>query len=109
MKKNKIPNLVSILILTLITSIFWISLSVYRAFTIKPAESVPEEISNPIDLSWNQSAIDKVETKVFLDSSQIPQNVAVPSSLSIPSLPIQTSLPIPTQEATPSSVPSATP
>jgi hypothetical protein len=107
MKKTKLPSLISILILTLITSIFWISLSTYRAFTAKPSESVPKEISDPINLTLDQTAIKKIESGIFLDSSQIPENVVTAPLLTSPTQPTQLPQPTPTPEAV--STPSASP
>jgi len=99
MKKNKLPGLISILILTLFTSILWVSLSIYWSLTAKPTESVPKTVSDPIIPTLDQSAINKIESGIFLDNSQIPQNITtVPSSL-----------PTPTPETTPTASPSATP
>ncbi len=108
MKKNKLPSLISMLILTLITSVFWVSLTTYRAFTIKQAESVPSEISDPINLNLNQAAIKTIESRIFLDNSQIPEQILVSSS-PVPSQTNQTPSPAPTLSATPTPVPSPTP
>ena len=109
MKKNKLPSLVTIMILTLITSILWVSLSTYRAFTAKPSESVPKEISDPITLTLDQDVIKKIESGIFFDSSQIPENVVSASSSPAPIQPTQIPLPTPILEATPTPVPSPTP
>lgn len=107
MKKNKLPSLISILIMTLITSVFWVSLSTYRAFTLKPAESVPEEITNPIDLNLNQKVINDIESRIYLDSSQIPQDIIKTSSSPVPQP--KTPSPTPVSVATPTPIPSPTP
>jgi len=99
MKKDKLPSLVSILILTLLTSIVWVSLSVYWALTAKPAESVPKTVSDTFTPTLDQGAIDKVESRIFLDNSQIPQNSPTGTS----------SLPTPAPEVMPTASPSATP
>jgi len=95
--------------MTLITSVLWVSLSTYRAFTAKPSESVPQEVSEPINLTLDQTAMQKIESGIYFDSSQIPENViAVP----IPTPAVQqteTPLPILTQEATPTPVASPLP
>jgi hypothetical protein len=108
MKKNKLPSLISILILTLLTGVLWVSLEVYRTLTIKPAESVPEAISNPITPTLDQNVIKKIESAVFIDSSQIPDNVAL-ASTPAPNQPIPTPLPTPVPSVIPSASPSATP
>jgi hypothetical protein len=109
MKKNKLPSLISILILTLITSVFWVSLSTYRAFTAKPSESVPKEISDPINLSLDQTAIQKIESGIYFDSSQIPDNIgALPTSVPFAQPTLQPQ-PIPTTEVISTPIPSPSP
>lgn len=109
MKKNKLPSLITILILTLITSILWVSLSTYRAFTAKPPESVPKEISDPITLTLDQTAIKKIESGIFFDSSQIPENVVAAPSPTATAQPTQSPQPTLTPEATPTPIPSPSP
>jgi hypothetical protein len=107
MKKNKLPNLVFILILTLVTSIIWVSLSTYRAFTTKPTESVSKEISNPINLTLDKTEIQRIEAGIFFDSTQVVENV-VNAPLSTSAV-IPTLAPLPTPvSATSSAVPTAT-
>jgi hypothetical protein len=106
MKKNKLPSLVTILILTLITGIAWASFEVYRAFTTKSEESVPSAVSNSINPTLDQPTINKIETKIFIDSSQIPDNVVTNSSITIPSQTVQTPAPTATTAATPVASPS---
>jgi hypothetical protein len=108
MKKNKLPSLISILILTLLTCVLWVSFNVYRSLTAKPEESVPEAVSNPITPTLDENVIKKIESAIFIDSSQIPDNVAQASSPA-PNQPVQTPLPTPVPSATPSASPSATP
>ena len=109
MKKSKLPNLITILILTLITSVLWVSLSTYRAFTAKPSESVPKEISDPITLTLDQAAIKKVESGIYFDSSQIPENVVTAPTPTATAQPTQPPEPTSTPEATPTPVPSPSP
>lgn len=94
--------------MTLITSVFWVSLSTYRAFTVKPAESVPEEISNPIILTLDQTAIKAVESRIYLDSSLIPLQVATKTSTPSPVV-LKSPSPTPTSLETLIPNPSPTP
>ena len=95
--------------MTLITSLFWVSLSTYRAFTAKPSESVPKEVSDPINLTLDQTAIKKIESGIYFDSSQIPENV-VTAPLSTPiTQPTQLPQSVPTPEATPTPIESPSP
>ena len=59
--KNKIPNIVTILILTTLTAIMWISLSVYRAVVVKPSLVVPDEISKPLVPFLDQDIIRDIQ------------------------------------------------
>ena len=107
MKKSKLPSLVSILILTLLTVVMWISLSVYHAFTTKPPESVPDAVSKPLTPTLDQDVVKQIESSVFLQSSEIPE-ITVGSSASpaptqspVPTRPPETPLTTPTPQATP--------
>jgi hypothetical protein len=75
MKKEKTPNIVSLAILTLITSILWIFFSLYRVFTEKSDIKVPEEILEPLTPSLNETIISEIENKVFIEQNQIPDNI----------------------------------
>jgi hypothetical protein len=109
MKKNKLPSLITIMILTLITSVLWVSFSTYRAFTAKPSESVAKEISEPINLTLDQNVIKKIESGIFFDNTQISNNVTVASASPFPILPTHTPLPTSTPSATLTPAPSPTP
>lgn len=112
MKKDKLPNLISILILTLITAVVWIALSIYRTITTKPAPAVPANISQSLSPTLNQNAVSKIESSIFLSGNQIPQNVATGATTapSIPTLPpLATPTPSATASATPIATPSSTP
>jgi hypothetical protein len=110
MKKNKLPDPITILILTLLTALVWVSLNIYRALTASPAPSVPEAVSKSIKPTLNQDAISKIESAIFLNDSQIPQIVAGTGTTA----PAATPLPLPTppqatQSASPNASSSATP
>ncbi len=72
MKQSKLPNLISVLILTLITVVMWISLNIYRAISTKPAPVVPDEISKPLNPNLDTETITNLGTKIFLNESEIP-------------------------------------
>ena len=79
-KKSRLPNLVSILILTVLTSLMWISFSVYRAVTSKPAPNVPQVISEPLTPTLDTDTIDKIESSLYVGSDQIPQSIVTQTS-----------------------------
>ncbi len=91
MKTNKLPSLISILILTLLTSVLWVSFNVYRALTAKPDPAVSAEILKPLTPSLDIATINQIRARVFLDESQIPENAVI-----APSLPSPTPIPTPT-------------
>lgn len=84
MKNKKLPNLISILILTLITVVMWITLNIYRAISNEPTPSVPNEISAPLTPDLDKDTIKTIESKIFLDESQIPFSSATPTSIASP-------------------------
>jgi hypothetical protein len=104
MAKNKLPRPISILILTLLTTIVWVSSNIYRAVTIEPPTSVPSEISRALNPTLNKEAIEKIKSSIFLTDSEIPQVSSRPPSTTIP---VIAPLPIATSSAT--ATPSATP
>jgi hypothetical protein len=103
MKKNKIPKPISILILTLMTAVVWVSLNIYRAITITPAPDVAQNVSEALNPTLNKEAITKIESSVFFQDSEIPQISIVSTETPAP----QTVLPSPSPspEATVSASP----
>jgi hypothetical protein len=71
-KKRKTPSFITIGILTLITVFFWIFFSIFRAFTVKPAIQVPEELLTPVNPTLDTNALNSIEEKFYLEDSQIP-------------------------------------
>jgi hypothetical protein len=108
MKNNKLPSLISILILTLLTAITWVSFSIYRALTISAPPSIPQDISQPLTPTLDQNSISKIESSIFLDDSQIPQNVVSETPLPSPIL-LATPIASPSPTASPTASPSASP
>jgi hypothetical protein len=108
MKKNSLPKPITILVLTLITTILWVILSIYRSITVKPAASVPENISKTLSPTLNTAVIQKIDSAIFIPDSEIP-----PIGLDIIKIdsPVPTFEPVPTiiPEASPSALPSASP
>lgn len=106
MTKNKLPRPISILILTLLTTIVWVSSNIYRSVTVEPPASVSQDISKALTPTLNKEALAKIEESIFLTDSEIPQITARPSATTIP---VTTSLPIATSSASITATPSATP
>jgi len=81
MKKEKTPNIVSLAILTLITSVLWIFFSLYRVFTEKTDVKVSTEILEPLSPNLNEKIISEIENKVFIEQNQIPDNVIIKETI----------------------------
>ncbi len=75
MKKNKLPSLIPILILTLITVVMWVSLDVVRLLKKTPELVVPKDISQPLTPTLDENSINQIESRIFLNDSQISDNV----------------------------------
>jgi len=75
MKKEKLPYIISLAILTLITSVLWIFFNLYRVFTNKPDYKVSEEILAPFSATLDQKIISEIENRVFIEQNQIPDIV----------------------------------
>ena len=105
MKNKKLPNLISILVLTLITVVMWITLNIYRAISTSTRPSVPDEISSPLTPNLDEDTINAIESKIFLDESQIPN---VNFTLTATPGPTSVTTAIPTEIPPPTASPSAT-
>lgn len=66
MNKKKLPEIVIILILTLIVVIFWIFFSVYRVFTNKPAPAVPAEVIIPLDAKLDSDTLEDIKSRNYI-------------------------------------------
>ena len=102
MKKNKLPSLITVLILTLLTAVMWVGLSIYRSLSQKPAPPVPQEISNPLTPTLDSDSLTKIQSRIFLNDSQIPELTITKSPAPVP-------IATPTTLASPSPIPSPTP
>lgn len=111
MRKTKLPNIVTILILTMVTTVMWVGFSIYHAFTQAPPAAVPTDIGAALNPSLDTSTIAKVESALYFDPSQIPAiSLSTPTSSPIP---LRTAQPgftaSPSATLLPSASPSASP
>lgn len=104
--KTKLPSIVVILVLTTLTSLLWISLSIYRAATLEPDVKVSEEILLPLEPSINSVVVTEIESRIFIDPSTVSNVIAISTPIPTPSPTIEpTDIPEQTSEATPSAEP----
>ena len=71
--KGSVPKPISILMLTLLTTLLWVSLSVYRTFTVKPPSVVSANITKTISPNIDVDSINLIESATFIPDSEIPQ------------------------------------
>lgn len=63
--KNKLPSVITLIILTFITIIFWVSFNIYTVFTKKAPIVVSEEILLPLDPKLDTEIINQIEGKNY--------------------------------------------
>lgn len=61
---NKLPNVINLMILTLVTLLIWLTFTVIRSFTAEPAAVVPVEIVLPINPNLDSQTLDQIETRL---------------------------------------------
>lgn len=64
MKNSKLPSLVVLMILTLITGSFWIIFNLYRVFTSAPAPVVEKEVISQIDPKIDMNIINDMKARI---------------------------------------------
>ena len=115
MKNIKAPKIVTIGILTLITIVFWVGFEVFRTFTQKPESPVPQSVIDPINPTLDQTALSKLQDRMYLEENQIGQTVAhTPEPTPVPTVaptiaPSPTPAPSVEPSTSPEVVPSPTP
>lgn len=62
---NKLPNVIALMILTLVTLLIWLTFNVYRTFTSETPPAVPEEVILPIDPRLDTTVINEMETRLY--------------------------------------------
>lgn len=65
MKKTKLPSAIVLMILTLITVIFWISFTVYRVFTTETKPEIPEEVVLKLDPSFDTKTLQMTKDRIY--------------------------------------------
>lgn len=87
--------------MSLITTLMWVSFSIYYAVTNKPPTIVSSEIAEPLQPKLDTEAIGQIESRLLLNDSQIPDNpttgTAIAEQTPNPTTPIPTTEP-PDQE-----------
>lgn len=71
MKKQKLPTLVVIAILTTVTIVFWIIYSLYNSIVSKPVLNIPSGVLDEVSPEIDIPALDKIGQRVFFEEDQI--------------------------------------
>lgn len=72
MKKNKLPKSITLLVLTLLTSLLWISLNIYRSLTVKPPAVIANDISKSLNPNLDMEIINNIDKSIYIPDSEIP-------------------------------------
>jgi len=67
MKKSKVPSIVAVMILTVITISFWIVFSVVRIFRTETTPAIPPEILNPLNPNYDKTTVDKIQERIYFE------------------------------------------
>lgn len=70
-EKRKLPGIVKMAILTVITVIAWIGFEVYRALTLEPPAVVSPKILEPIIPDLDSQSLNKLQKRIHLEESEI--------------------------------------
>lgn len=64
MKKNKLPSLIILMILTVLTIAFWILFTIYRSYTLGAVVTVSDEITKPLTPKLDLETIELMKNKL---------------------------------------------
>lgn len=97
MKKPKPPKLVTVAIFTTITVIFWIFFEVYETLSGAPSVTVDNDLLSPLDPTLDVAALQKLETRVFFEESDVANmrfsDLSNQPIIAPPSVPLSESMP----------------
>lgn len=65
MKKNKLPSLIVLMILTVLTVSFWILFTVYRSYTLGSSVTVSDEITKPLTPKLDTETIELIKNRLY--------------------------------------------
>lgn len=70
-KKKKLPPVVQLAILTMVTTIIWVGFEVYRAFTNEPTPTLASGALNPLDPTLDASSLNALQQRLYLSDTQL--------------------------------------
>jgi len=112
MKKDKLPSIIILLILSLITALFWVVFSVYRAFTKPVAVDIPAEVLEPLNPTLDANTLSNLDKRLYIEEGEIQtaQAIATGEATSSPTSPPspppeESTSPSPTAEVSPTATP----
>jgi len=65
MKKEKLPRVIILIVLTSITVVFWVFFSIYSAVSKTTPVSVTEEVILPLDPKLDTQTINQMEERIY--------------------------------------------
>ena len=109
MKNRKVPSLVVLAVLTVVTVLAWIVLNIIIFATKESAPTVPKEVLNPLNPELNLQALQDIEKRFYLEADEIPETIISPLSSSEEATPTASPISSPQATATASATPKADP
>lgn len=79
MKKQKLPAVVVLLVMTVVTVICWIVFDVYWALSNKPSPVVSEEVLRPLNPVLDENALTSLQSREELPEDTIPEVAPSPT------------------------------
>ena len=70
-KRIKVPGIVTIMALTLITTILWVGFEVVRIVISKPEPDVPPQVLESLNPTLDTLLLDKLEKRVYLNEDEL--------------------------------------
>ncbi len=70
-KRKKLPSLVTIAVLTMITVVFWTGLEIYRALASRPVQDVPSQILAPINPNLDSRVLNRLQNRIDIADSEV--------------------------------------
>lgn len=66
---NKLPNVIALMILTLVTLLIWLTFTIFRSFTREAAPVVPVEIVLPVNPKLDSSTVNQMQQRLYPEAT----------------------------------------
>lgn len=108
MKKDKLPSIIILLILSLITALFWVVFSVYRALAKPVVVDLPAEVMESLNPNLDTTTLESLDKRLYIEEGDIQTAQVAATEEATPSpspSPEESASPSPTAEVSPTPTP----